>query len=168
MCGIVGYIGNKDATKILMDGLKRLEYRGYDSAGIAILNNGSISVLKEPGKISGLEKAISENPVSGTIGIAHTRWATHGSPNKTNAHPHTDFHNKIALIHNGIIENYQSIKTRLKDGGYEFRTETDTEALANLISEFYKNGTPLEEAVRDALSQVEGTFGIVVLAHGNW
>ncbi len=165
MCGIVGYIGNKDATKILMDGLKRLEYRGYDSSGVAILQDSNIAVQKEPGKISGLEKVLAENPISGNIGIAHTRWATHGAPNKKNAHPHTDYHNKIALIHNGIIENHQSIKTKLTASGYEFHTDTDTEALANLISEFYKNGTSLDEAVRSALSQVEGTFGIVVLAH---
>ncbi|MCZ6819436.1 MAG: glutamine--fructose-6-phosphate transaminase (isomerizing) [Calditrichaeota bacterium] len=164
MCGIVGYIGNRDATPILLEGLKKLEYRGYDSSGIAILSNGSIAVEKEPGKIQKLEQALEKNSLSGTVGIAHTRWATHGSPNRENAHPHTDYHQRLAMIHNGIIENYQAIKTRLEANGYKFHTETDTEALVNLISEFYQNGTSLEEAVRSALSQVEGTFGIIVIS----
>ncbi len=164
MCGIVGYIGNRDATPILLEGLKKLEYRGYDSSGIAILSNGSIAVEKEPGKIQKLEQALEKNTLSGTVGIAHTRWATHGSPNRENAHPHTDYHQRLAMIHNGIIENYQAIKTRLEANGYKFHTETDTEALVNLISEFYQNGTSLEEAVRSALSQVEGTFGIIVIS----
>ena len=164
MCGIVGYIGNRDATPILLEGLKKLEYRGYDSSGIAILSNGSIAIEKEPGKIQKLEQALEKNSLSGTVGIAHTRWATHGSPNRENAHPHTDYHQRLAMIHNGIIENYQAIKTRLEANGYKFHTETDTEALVNLISEFYQNGTSLEEAVRSALSQVEGTFGIIVIS----
>ena len=145
MCGIVGYIGNRDATPILLEGLKKLEYRGYDSSGIAILSNGSIAVEKEPGKIQKLEQALEKNTLSGTVGIAHTRWATHGSPNRENAHPHTDYHQRLAMIHNGIIENYQAIKTRLEANGYKFHTETDTEALVNLISEFYQNGTSLRK-----------------------
>ncbi len=164
MCGIVGYIGNKDATPILIEGLKRLEYRGYDSAGVAVLRDGTISVEKESGKISKLEQSLLKNPLAGNLGIAHTRWATHGLPNRQNAHPHTDHSRRLAIIHNGIIENYIAIKTRLKASGYEFTTETDTEVLANLISEFYQNGCSLEEAVRSALSQVEGTFGIVVIS----
>ncbi len=164
MCGIVGYIGDKDATPILMEGLRRLEYRGYDSAGIAVLTQGRILVEKEAGKIAMLEKLLTKNPLTGNLGIAHTRWATHGLPNKLNAHPHTDQTGRLAIIHNGIIENYLAIKTRLSESGYEFRTETDTEALANLISEFYQNGHSLEEAVRSALSQVEGTFGILVIS----
>ncbi len=164
MCGIIGYIGNRDATPILIDGLKRLEYRGYDSAGIAVLDDGSISLQKEPGKLIELEKCLTRAPISGNLGIAHTRWATHGLPNKVNAHPHTDHSGRLALIHNGIIENYQAIKTRLQSSGYEFVTDTDTEALVNLISEFYDNGNSLEDAVRSALSQVEGTFGIVVIS----
>jgi len=164
MCGIVGYIGERDATPILLDGLKRLEYRGYDSAGVAVLSNGEISICKEPGKISKLEQALTDSPLSGSIGIGHTRWATHGLPTKINAHPHTDHNNKIALIHNGIIENYQTIKRRLISSGYDFVTETDTEALVNLISEIHCAGMGLAEAVRAALNQVNGTFGIVVVS----
>lgn len=164
MCGIVGYIGNKDATPILLEGLKRLEYRGYDSAGVAVLTNGKITVEKQPGKISALEQSLAQNVLSGKLGIAHTRWATHGVPNQTNAHPHTDTTGRIALIHNGIIENYQTIKTKLESNGYKFSTDTDTEALVNLIAEYYQNGSSLEEAVRAALSQVEGTYGIAVIS----
>ncbi|MCH8018324.1 glutamine--fructose-6-phosphate transaminase (isomerizing) [candidate division KSB1 bacterium] len=164
MCGIVGYIGNKDATPILLEGLKRLEYRGYDSAGVAVLTNGKITVEKQAGKISALEQSLAQNALSGKLGIAHTRWATHGVPNQTNAHPHTDTTGRIALIHNGIIENYQTIKTKLESNGYKFSTDTDTEALVNLISEYYQNGNNLDEAVRAALSQVEGTYGIAVIS----
>ena len=164
MCGIVGYIGNRDATPILLEGLKRLEYRGYDSAGVAVLTNGKITVEKQPGKISALEQSLAQNVLSGKLGIAHTRWATHGVPNQTNAHPHTDTTGRIALIHNGIIENYQTIKTKLESNGYKFSTDTDTEALVNLIAEYYQNGSSLEEAVRAALSQVEGTYGIAVIS----
>ena len=164
MCGIVGYIGNKDATPILLEGLKRLEYRGYDSAGVAVLTNGKITVEKQPGKISALEQSLAQNALSGKLGIAHTRWATHGVPNQTNAHPHTDTTGRIALIHNGIIENYQTIKTKLESNGYKFSTDTDTEALVNLISEYYQNGNNLDESVRAALSQVEGTYGIAVIS----
>jgi len=164
MCGIVGYIGNKDATPILLEGLKRLEYRGYDSAGVAVLTNGKITVEKQPGKISALEQSLAQNALSGKLGIAHTRWATHGVPNQINAHPHTDTTGRIALIHNGIIENYQTIKTKLESNGYKFSTDTDTEALVNLIAEYYQNGSSLEEAVRAALSQVEGTYGIAVIS----
>lgn len=164
MCGIVGYIGNKDAIPILLEGLKRLEYRGYDSAGVAVLTNGKITVEKQPGKISALEQSLAQNALSGKLGIAHTRWATHGVPNQINAHPHTDTTGRIALIHNGIIENYQTIKTKLESNGYKFSTDTDTEALVNLIAEYYQNGSSLEEAVRAALSQVEGTYGIAVIS----
>ncbi|TDI93959.1 MAG: glutamine--fructose-6-phosphate transaminase (isomerizing) [Caldithrix sp.] len=164
MCGIVGYIGNKDATPILLEGLKRLEYRGYDSAGVAVLTNGKITVEKQAGKISALEQSLAQNALSGKLGIAHTRWATHGVPNQINAHPHTDTTGRIALIHNGIIENYQTIKTKLESNGYKFSTDTDTEALVNLIAEYYQNGSSLEEAVRAALSQVEGTYGIAVIS----
>jgi glucosamine--fructose-6-phosphate aminotransferase (isomerizing) len=164
MCGIVGYIGNKDAVPILIDGLKRLEYRGYDSAGIAVVTNGEISVEKQSGKISELEQIISNKTLIGNIGIAHTRWATHGHPTKENAHPHTDCKGHLALIHNGIIENYASIKTRLQASGHKFVTETDTEALVHLIEEYYDGCCNLEEAVRSALGQVEGTYGIAVIS----
>jgi glucosamine--fructose-6-phosphate aminotransferase (isomerizing) len=165
MCGIVGYIGDKDATPILLEGLKRLEYRGYDSAGIAVLTNGNITIEKESGKISQLEKLLEHDHISGNLGIAHTRWATHGHPTKLNAHPHSDCHGRIALIHNGIIENYAAIKTKLAAAGHKFTTETDTEALVHLIEEYYTNGVTLEEAVRAALSQVDGTYGIAVISN---
>jgi glucosamine--fructose-6-phosphate aminotransferase (isomerizing) len=146
-----------------MEGLKRLEYRGYDSAGIVTLSNGSVNLVKQAGKISNLEALLADHPIHGSVGIAHTRWATHGVPNAENAHPHTDCRNKIALIHNGIIENYGVIKTELISKGHQFRTQTDTEALVHLIEEFYKSGLSFEDAVRAALSQVEGTYGIAAI-----
>ncbi len=164
MCGIIGYIGNKEITSILLNGLKRMEYRGYDSAGIAVVENGGIEIRKKPGKLMELENAIEGLKFDGNIGIGHTRWATHGEPNERNAHPHTSFRRTIALIHNGIIENYSDIKKELEGKGYEFHTDTDTEALANLIEELYRDDTRLEEAVRLALSQVQGTYGIAVVS----
>ncbi len=163
MCGIVGYLGKKPIIPVLLEGLKRLEYRGYDSAGIATFSNGHVNVVKQAGKISNLEALLHEQMLNGGVGIAHTRWATHGVPNSTNAHPHTDCKGKIALIHNGIIENFGVIKTDLLSKGHEFRTQTDTEALVHLIEEFYKLGIPFEEAVRAALSRVEGTYGIAAV-----
>lgn len=163
MCGIVGYIGPKNVIPILLQGLKRLEYRGYDSAGIAFFDDNGIEVRKQKGKIAVLEKEIKPDELSSNTGIGHTRWATHGEPNKVNAHPHTVGDGKIALIHNGIIENYASLKHELIKRGHEFKTETDTEVLVHLIDEFYDNGTPFEEAMRLALSQVDGTYGILVL-----
>lgn len=163
MCGIVGYLGKKPIVPVLLEGLKRLEYRGYDSAGIATFANGHVNVVKQAGKISNLEALLHEQMLNGGVGIAHTRWATHGVPNSTNAHPHTDCKGKIALIHNGIIENFGVIKTDLLSKGHEFRTQTDTEALVHLIEEFYKLGIPFEEAVRVALSRVEGTYGIAAV-----
>lgn len=160
MCGIFGYIGEKEAVPILINGLKRLEYRGYDSAGVCILNN-SLHVIKEKGKIIDLEKLPVLKELNGKIGIAHTRWATHGVPNKINAHPHIDCKGEIALVHNGIIENYATLKKLLKEEGHVFKTDTDTEVLVHLIEKFY-NGN-LEEAVRKALLEVEGTYGIAVV-----
>ena len=163
MCGIIGYLGKKPIVPVLLEGLKRMEYRGYDSAGIATFSNGHVNVVKQAGKISNLETLLHEHTLNGGVGIAHTRWATHGVPNSINAHPHTDCKGKIALIHNGIIENFGVIKTDLLSKGHEFRTQTDTEALVHLIEEFYKLGMPFEEAVRAALSQVEGTYGIAAV-----
>jgi glucosamine--fructose-6-phosphate aminotransferase (isomerizing) len=163
MCGIVGYIGDREARPILMDGLKRLEYRGYDSAGIAVLNKGRISVTKQVGKIAALEEDLNGTHLPGSIGIAHTRWATHGEPNQTNAHPHTDGTGNIVLVHNGIIENYNALRKILSEKGHIFRTETDTETIAHLIEEFYHNGTSFEEAFRMALSEVDGTYGIAMI-----
>jgi len=163
MCGIIGYLGKKPIVPVLLEGLKRMEYRGYDSAGIATFSNGHVNVVKQAGKISNLETLLHEHTLNGGVGIAHTRWATHGVPNSINAHPHTDCKGKIALIHNGIIENFGVIKTDLISKGHEFRTQTDTEALVHLIEEFYKHGMSFEEAVRAALSQVEGTYGIAAV-----
>lgn len=167
MCGVVGYIGNRPSLNLILTGLKRLEYRGYDSAGVAIHENGDITNLKEKGKILELEKLINGKQISGTLGIGHTRWATHGEPNQVNAHPHTSFNQKITLIHNGIIENYAEIKEFLTGKGYTFASETDTEVLCNLIDYFYDDETELEKAVRQALSQVVGAYGIVVIAKDN-
>ncbi len=161
MCGIVGYVGDKTALPILMAGLKRLEYRGYDSAGVALVGPYGCQVVKAVGKIIELEKELGDHSYEQTVGIAHTRWATHGAPSTSNAHPHTDQTEEIALAHNGIIENYQSIREALIRQGRTFKTETDTEALTHLIAEYYEGD--LTEAVRKALSQVEGTYGIAVV-----
>jgi glutamine---fructose-6-phosphate transaminase (isomerizing) len=164
MCGIVGYYGTKDAVPLLLRGLKRLEYRGYDSAGLALLGDTGIKILKKAGKVIDLERVVDDSVLRGIIGIGHTRWATHGEPNDTNAHPHLDQTEKFALIHNGIIENYSSIKTYLEQKGVQFRTETDTEVLVQLISFIYsENGKSFEKAVCKALKQVVGTYGIIVL-----
>lgn len=164
MCGIVGYIGNKKALPMLLDGLKRLEYRGYDSAGVAILKDAHIHIQKKVGKVIELEKSTPVNEFNGTIGIGHTRWATHGEPSDVNAHPHVSNDGTIALIHNGIIENYQSIRTKLEKSGYRFKSATDTEALVHLIQEMKKVSGDLETAVRLALRQVDGTYGIAVVS----
>src|ERR1700741_3022538 len=148
MCGIVGYIGNKEAFPILIKGLKRLEYRGYDSAGIALLN-GELSIYKKAGKVSELEKITTGEHLSANIGIGHTRWATHGEPNDSNAHPHLSQSGNLAIIHNGIIENYAAIKEELNKRGYTFHSDTDTEVLVNLIEEVWKQDqSTLEDAVR--------------------
>ena len=167
MCGIVGYVGGKEACDVLIEGLKRLEYRGYDSAGICIQRDGELSIDKCPGRIAVLSERIEGDEAmhGGTVGIAHTRWATHGEPNEVNAHPHTDGTKRIALVHNGIIENYSTLKTYLQDKGHVFESETDTEVLAHLIGELYGDGDiTLELAVQSALREVSGTYGIVVLS----
>src|SRR5690554_947069 len=164
MCGIVGYIGNKEAYPILINGLKRLEYRGYDSAGIAILENSLVKLYKKQGKVSDLEDHIKNKDVAGTIGIGHTRWATHGLPNDVNAHPHTSMNGKFIVIHNGIIENYARLQKKLIDRGYSFSTETDTEILANVIEYIYiKGNVSAELAVRLALTKIIGAYGLVVI-----
>ena len=161
MCGIIGYLGHRPALPILMEGLKRLEYRGYDSAGIALQTLQGLEVVKEKGKIAFLEEALGDNHSAATFGIAHTRWATHGPPNRENAHPHLDGSGEVAVVHNGIIENFNSLKRFLEEQGVEFVTDTDTEVLAHLISFNYKGD--LEEAVQRSLAQVEGTYGIAVI-----
>ncbi len=161
MCGIVGYIGHKRAEPILIEGLKRLEYRGYDSAGIAMLENGRIFLARAKGRISMLEGKLAGHDSDATIGIAHTRWATHGAPSEANAHPHLALDGRIALVHNGIIENYQSLRKFLDAQGVVFHSETDTEVLAQLVGHFYSGD--IEHAVRSALHEIQGTYGIAVL-----
>ncbi len=170
MCGIVGYIGDKDAYDVLIKGLKRLEYRGYDSAGIALYNGSKSNVYKCHGKVSDLESHVADKDTNGHVGIGHTRWATHGEPNDTNAHPHMSMNGKFTLIHNGIIENYAKLKLTLEEKGYCFKGETDTEVLVNFIEYIYNenhasddNFTP-DDAVRAALLMVEGAYGIVVMS----
>jgi len=168
MCGIVGYLGNKNAAPLLIQGLKRLEYRGYDSAGLAIFNSDHIQVVKRTGKVKVLESAVKNAPITGTVGMAHTRWATHGEPNDTNAHPHIDSTGQTALIHNGIIENYQILKSQLEKEGVVFKTETDSEVLVQLISHIYSSGNlDFSEAVRQALQSVIGAYGIVAMHASN-
>ena len=163
MCGIVGYIGHRKATDVIIKGLQRLEYRGYDSAGVAIVN-GKIRIEKQKGKVAQLVKAISANPMQGSSGIGHTRWATHGEPNDVNAHPHTGQKKKFALVHNGIIENYDAIRKNLESKGHVFESQTDTEVLAHLIEEIYEiSDTDFITSVQLALNEVDGTFGIAVV-----
>ncbi len=165
MCGIVGYVGPQRACPILIEGLKRQEYRGYDSAGVALLEDGNIVIQKSAGKIAALEESMKDSDFHATTGIAHTRWATHGAPTDLNAHPHTGNSGKIAVVHNGIIENYASLREVLKQQGHVFRTDTDTEIIAHLIEEYYDGN--LLQAVRRALTQVEGTYGIAVMCADN-
>jgi glucosamine--fructose-6-phosphate aminotransferase (isomerizing) len=164
MCGIVGYVGPKKAAPILIQGLKRLEYRGYDSAGVALLNGGGVQVVKRSGKLSVLAQAVREASPQGTCGIAHTRWATHGAPNQPNAHPHTSADGEIALVHNGIIENADSIRAQLSEEGYFFQSDTDTEVVAHLIDHLWTDGMPMEDAVAAALRLIDGAYGIAVVS----
>ncbi len=162
MCGIVGYIGPREATPVLLSGLKRLEYRGYDSAGVVLLNGKGLETRKAVGKIAMLESVVTADPILGTTGIAHTRWATHGVPNECNAHPHHDCTGTIAVVHNGIIENFGALRKMLEQHGHTFVSETDTEVLAHLIEAAFDGN--LEEAVTDTLHLVEGTYGIAVVS----
>ncbi|MBI9072686.1 MAG: glutamine--fructose-6-phosphate transaminase (isomerizing) [Melioribacteraceae bacterium] len=164
MCGIVGYIGEKKCAPIILEGLKRLEYRGYDSAGISFLNGNSSGVVKSVGKVSMLEEKLENQSLDYSIGIGHTRWATHGVPNEVNAHPHFNTDKSIYVIHNGIIENYQPIRKRLKAEGVEFVSDTDSEVLPHLIDGFIKKGMSLFEAVRYSLNEVQGTYGVAVIS----
>lgn len=164
MCGIVAYIGKQEAKDILINGLKRLEYRGYDSAGISLFDNNDLVTIKKAGKVADLEKCIDKRVFTTNIGIAHTRWATHGVPNDINAHPHCDNTGNITLVHNGIIENYSALKKKLAEDGYSFYSDTDTEVLAVFIGALYNKVKNMEEAVRLALSEIDGTFGIAVLS----
>jgi len=161
MCGIIGYIGDKEATDVIVDGLTRLEYRGYDSAGVAVLKDGGVEIRKRPGKLHILKADLKKNPLSGHISLGHTRWATHGLPNEPNAHPHTDCKKKLALVHNGIIENYLQLKEALVGEGHKFKSYTDTEVIAHLVGKYY-NGD-LEEAVRRSVKDLKGAYAIAVI-----
>lgn len=165
MCGIVGYIGHRNALPIVVEALKRLEYRGYDSSGCALIHDGELQVYKRAGKIIELERCLPEpNKCTGNIAIAHTRWATHGEPNEVNAHPHLDCKGEIAIVHNGIIENYKLLRDKLIELGHTFVSETDTEVIVHLIEQFLLSETTLEDAVRSAMTKVEGTYGLVVMS----
>lgn len=164
MCGIVGYIGPRQATPVIYDGLKRLEYRGYDSAGIAVIGKGgSIAVRRETGKLSNLERKLNERPLEGHIGIGHTRWATHGSPTETNAHPHADCTGGLVVIHNGIVENFSTLRQELIAKGHVFASETDTEVIVHLVEQNMLDGQSFEEAARTALLKLKGAQAVVLM-----
>src|SRR5438105_14182751 len=170
MCGIVGYVGDKQVVGVILDGLRKLEYRGYDSAGIAVVDEqGALTIRRAEGKLRNLEEAIRLKPLDGTYGIGHTRWATHGRPTEENAHPHRDCTGNIVVVHNGIIENYVALKKKLADEGHKFTTETDTEVIAHLIEKYRfgkGNGSgehSLEEAVRKTVNELAGVFAIAVI-----
>ncbi len=164
MCGIVGYVGPRQATPIVFEGLKRLEYRGYDSAGIAVIQGGQISVCRDKGKLVNLGALLETQSMAGTIGIGHTRWATHGKPSQTNAHPHIDCTGRIVLVQNGIVENYRALRQTLKEKGHRFSSETDTEAIVHLIEDFMQEGADLATAVRRTLGLIEGAHAIAVIS----
>ncbi len=163
MCGIVGYVGARDATPIIFDGLKRLEYRGYDSAGVAVIVDGKIEIRRDAGKLENLGRLLESDPVYGNVGIGHTRWATHGEPNARNAHPHLGASGRVVVVHNGIVENFFSLKEDLAAEGVEFRSETDTEIIVQLVDRFLGAGQTLDEAARQAIGQLDGAHGIVLM-----
>jgi glutamine---fructose-6-phosphate transaminase (isomerizing) len=164
MCGIIGYVGTREVVPVLIGGLKKLEYRGYDSAGIAVVNGTAVDVVRAEGKLSNLEGKLVDKELHGTFGMGHTRWATHGKPNENNAHPHRDCTGNVVVIHNGIIENFLPLKQRLKSQGHEFKSETDTEVVAHLIEEYRKDGTTFVDAVKKALKELEGHYALVMIA----
>src|ERR1041385_817567 len=168
MCGIIGYIGSKPVVPVLLDGLRRMEYRGYDSAGVAVVSPEGISLRRSAGKLANLEQAIRVEPVDGVYGVGHTRWATHGRPTEENAHPHRDCTGKIVVVHNGIIENYVPLKKKLIEEGHKFTTETDTEVIAHMVEKILKTANghkpTLEEAVRKTVKQLTGVFALAVIS----
>ncbi len=161
MCGIVGYVGTRDAVPVILEGLRRLEYRGYDSAGVAVVENGRLERRRSEGKLQNLVRALEASPVSGAFGLGHTRWATHGRPSEENAHPHQDCHGHVVVVHNGIIENYLALKTKLQAEGHRFVTQTDTEVVAHLVESLYRGS--LENAMREAMTRLEGVYALVLL-----
>ncbi len=163
MCGIIGYIGPKDVVPVLIEGLRRLEYRGYDSAGVAVVRRGIVDLRRSAGKLANLEQVIVNDPIAGDYGVGHTRWATHGRPTEENAHPHRDCTGKIVVVHNGIIENYLDLKQELQRQGHKFVTETDTEIVAHLVEREMKDDG-LENAVRRALMLMRGLFALVLIS----
>ena len=163
MCGIIGYVGNRDVVPVLLGGLKKLEYRGYDSAGIAVVNGHGVDVVRAEGKLTNLESKLAEHQLKGTFGMGHTRWATHGKPNENNAHPHRDCTGNVVVIHNGIIENFLPLKQQLQKQGHKFTTETDTEVVAHLIEEKMKGGSKFVEAVRASLKELDGHYALVMI-----
>jgi len=169
MCGIVGYVGNKPAVPVILEGLRRLEYRGYDSAGIAVAGNGNgIEVRRAVGKLCNLEASLHVNPLEGSYGIGHTRWATHGRPSENNAHPHRDCSGKIVVVHNGIIENYAPLRKRLQEEGHQLVTQTDTEVIAHLIEQYLiqervAGERMLEDAVRHTVKELRGVFALATM-----
>ena len=162
MCGIVGYVGDRNMESVLLVGLERLSYRGYDSSGIAILSKGELSYWKTPGKLRELEKTLQNMSIRGSVGIGHTRWSTHGEPNEVNAHPHVNTQRKIAIVHNGIIENYLSLKNKLLAEGFLFRSQTDSEVIVHLIARYLQGN--LVDAVQRAVLDLEGTYAFAVIA----
>ena len=165
MCGIVGYVGNKQVVPVILDGLRKLEYRGYDSAGIAVVDDGhQLDIRRAEGKLRNLEEAIRLKPLDGTYGIGHTRWATHGRPTEENAHPHRDCTGRVVVVHNGIIENYLQLKDRLRQTDHRFVTETDTEVIAHLIEEHLKTVESFEEAVRLSMRELRGIFALSIIS----
>src|SRR5512143_1856992 len=163
MCGIVGYVGSRNATPIVYDGLKRLEYRGYDSAGIAVIQNDRIEVRREAGKLDALRDLLYTQPLTGPIGIGHTRWATHGKANQINAHPHLDCSGDLVVIHNGIVENFLELRRELPDKGHTFQSETDTETIVHLVEQYMKDGLDFEEAARKTLNRLQGSQAVVLM-----
>ena len=164
MCGIVGYIGPRNATPIVLGGLKRLEYRGYDSAGLAVIQDGCIEIRRDAGKLEHLVSLVDEYPINGNVGIGHTRWATHGEPSERNAHPHLGMTGEVVVVHNGIVENYLELRDELIAEGATFQSETDTEVIVHLVERHLSSETDLSEAVRHSLSHLKGAHGIVVLS----
>ncbi len=164
MCGIVGYVGDRDATPIIYEGLKRLEYRGYDSAGLAVIQDGSIEIRRDAGKLERLGELLRQDPVQGKIGIGHTRWATHGEPSARNAHPHLGASGDVVVVHNGIVENFLHLREEMEAEGVQFNSDTDTEIIVHLVERFLAMGHDLAEAARRAIALLEGAHGIVLLS----